>query len=218
VVTADQQQQTWLMPEPLRERVLFDRATTASNLSGAYVLDATGHVKASQSVAAATEAGVSFADRNYVITQQRDPQTGLFFSTPYRSRLRGSALSIGLTRRINAPDGAFAGVALLGVRLDYFQQLLEHINLGQSGDVFIVMQDGTLLANKPASLGSAGANDADLPKYTILSRREAGTFTAHSGLDGVERMYTVVHVANAPLIIVVAPAVVDVLAAWCRRS
>ena len=215
VVTKAQQPQTWLMPESQRESVLFDRATTASNLGGAYVLDATGLVKASQSGAGAD---VSFADRDYFIAQQRHPDTGLFFSKPYRSRLRGGALTIGLTRRINAPDGTFAGVALLGVRLEYFQQLLEHIKLGQSSHVFILLQDGTLLATKPASLGSVGSNSADLPNYAIIVRRETGTFTAHSGLDGVERMYTVARVANAPLIVVVAPAVADVLAAWRRRS
>jgi diguanylate cyclase (GGDEF)-like protein len=219
VVASAQQPQTWLMPQPLRQRVLFDRATAASNLGGAYVIDATGHVKASQNVAAGIAAeGVSLADRDYFIAQQRDPNTGLFFSKPYRSRLRGGVLTIGLTRRINAPDGSFAGVALLGVRLDYFQQLLDRIDLGRGSHVFILMQGGTMLASQPASLLGIGSNYGDLPNYTIFSRRESGTYTARSGIDGVERIYTFARVGNAPLIIAVAPAVEDVLAGWRRRS
>ncbi|WP_233884475.1 GGDEF domain-containing protein [Paraburkholderia flagellata] len=219
VVMAAQQPQTWSMPEALRQRVLFDRATTASRLGGAYVIDATGHVKAAHSDAFdASEASISVADRDYFIAQQRDPQAGLFFSKPFRSRLRGGMLTIGLTRRINAPDGTFAGVALLGVRLDYFQHLLEQINVGQGSRLFIVMRDGTLLASQPPSPRGDVANYSDLPNFAVFSRRAAGSFTLHSPLDGVERIYTFAHVGNSPFIVVVAPAVEAVLAGWRRRS
>ncbi|MEM5316575.1 sensor domain-containing diguanylate cyclase [Paraburkholderia sp. JHI869] len=219
VVMAAQQPQTWELPEALRQRVLFDRATTASRLGGAYVIDATGHVKAARSNAFdVSTAGVSFADRDYFIAQQRDPQAGLFFSKPYHSRLRGGVLSIGLTRRINAPDGTFAGVALLGVRLDYFQHLLERIDLGRGSHLFILMRDGTMLASQPPSLSRAGSNYADLPNYTFLSGRADGSYTLKSAFDGVERIYTFARVANSPFIVVVAPAVDDVLAGWRRRS
>lgn len=219
VVMAAQQPQTWSMPEALRQRVLFDRATTASRLGGAYVIDATGHVKAARSDALdASEASISFADRDYFIAQQRDPQAGLFFSKPFHSRLRGGLLTIGLTRRINAPDGTFAGVALLGVRLDYFQDLLEHINLGQGGRLFILMRDGTLLASQPPSPRGAVANYSDLPNFAVFSHSAAGSYTLRSALDGVERIYTFAHVGNSPFIVVVAPAVEAVLAGWRRRS
>jgi diguanylate cyclase (GGDEF)-like protein len=219
VVMAAQQPQTWLLPPALRQRMLFDRATAASNLGGAYVIDASGHVKASQSAATGPNlATVSFADRDYFVAQQRGADTGLYFSKPYHSRVRNGVLSIGLTRRINAPDGAFSGIALLGVRLDYFQQLLDRVDLGPRSHMFILMQDGTLLASKPALPSHAGANYANLPNYATLARREAGTFTSRSSLDGVERMYTFAHVGNAPIAIVVAPAVEDVLASWRRRS
>jgi len=239
VVTAAQQPATWKMPEALRQRMLFDRATAASNLGGVYVIDAEGHVKASQSSVPEPATGsVSLADRDYFIAQQRDPHAGLFFSKPYHSRLRSGLLTIGLTRRINAPDGAFAGVALLGVRLDYFQQLLERVDLGPGGKLFILMQDGTLVASKPVSPQGAGTNYPGLPNGTVFSRRddarrgdarrddarrsdarrEGGTFTSRSALDGVERIYTFAHVGNSPFIVVAAPAVRDVLAGWRRRS
>ncbi|MFT0168260.1 diguanylate cyclase [Paraburkholderia mimosarum] len=234
VVAAARQPATWQMPEALRYRMLFDRATAASNLGGAYVIDAEGHVKASQSSVAEPMAGsVSFADRDYFIAEQRDAHAGLFFSRPYRSRLRGGLLTIGLTRRIDAPDGAFAGVALLGVRLDYFQQLLERVDLGPGSNLFILMHDGTLLASKPALPQGAGANESGLPNYAVFARHgdarggdarrsdarhDGGTFTSRSALDGVERIYTFAHVDNSPFIVVAAPAVQDVLAEWRRRS
>ncbi|HTR06167.1 MAG TPA: diguanylate cyclase [Paraburkholderia sp.] len=219
VVTAAEQPQTWSLPPALRQRVLFDRATAASNIGGVYVIDASGYVKASLSAAAAAAAeGVSLADRDYFIAQRGDPHAGLIFSRPYRSRLRGSVPSIGLTRRIDAPDGSFAGVALLGVRVHYFQQLLDRVDLGRGSHLFILMQGGTMLASKPPALGSAGTSYSSSQNFAKFSRRDAGTYTARSSLDGVERIYTFAHVGNAPLIIVVAPAVESVLAGWRRRS
>ncbi|WP_321881293.1 GGDEF domain-containing protein [Paraburkholderia bannensis] len=216
VVSGAQQAQTWALPDALRQRMLFDRATAASYLGGAYVLDAQGHVKASQSGVLAP--GLSFADRDYFVAQQRDPHAGLFISKPYQSRLRRGVLSIGLSRRIDAPDGVFAGAALLGVRVEYFQQLVERIDVGQRGGVFIIMQDGTLLASKPMMPLGIGANYASWHNYRVISQHDAGTFTAHSEADGVERVYTYAHVGKLPIIVGVAPAVDDILASWRRRS
>ena len=216
LVSGAQQEETWQLPAALRQRVLFNRATAASSLGGAYVLDADGHVKAWQSEAPVPD--VSFADRDYFVAQQRSPDTGLFFSQPYRSRLRGGVPTIGLTRRIDAPDGTFAGVALLAVRLEYFQYLLDHIDVGSNGGVFIVMQDGTMLASKPPGRRGFGASYADSPNFDIIARQGSGTHTGRSVVDGRQHMFTYAHAGNTPLIVVVAPAIDDILAPWRRRS
>ncbi|WP_346777926.1 sensor domain-containing diguanylate cyclase [Paraburkholderia sp. Ac-20340] len=216
VVSGAQQPQTWRLPDALRQRMLFDRATAASFLGGAYVLDAQGHVKASQSDAVPGD--VSLADRDFFVAQASNPQAGLFISKPYLSRLRKGVQSIALSRRIDAPDGAFEGVALLGVRLDYFQQLVERIDVGRRGGVFIIMQDGTLLASRPMMPHGAGTSYANWQNYRIISQHDSGTFTAHSDADGVERLYTYARAEGTPIIVGVAPAVDDILASWRRRS
>jgi hypothetical protein len=48
MVDSAQNPSTWLLSDQLRQSVLFDRATTAAYLGGAYVVDASGHVEASQ--------------------------------------------------------------------------------------------------------------------------------------------------------------------------
>jgi diguanylate cyclase (GGDEF)-like protein len=216
VVSGAQQPQTWTLPAALRQRVLFDRATAASSLGGAYVIDADGHVRASQNATALP--GVSLADRDYFLVQEREPQAGLFISKPYLSRLRGGVPTIGLTRRIDGPDGNFAGVALLGVRLEYFQHLLDRIDVGRNGNVFIIMLDGTLLASKPPGPRGFGASYADSPNFAVISRQASGTYTAPAKTDGVERVYTWARVGDTPLIVCIAPAVDDILATWRRRS
>jgi diguanylate cyclase (GGDEF)-like protein len=204
------------LPPDIRRAVLFDRATTAAYLGGAYVIGVNGEVIASQSDD--VNPAVRLADRDYFLVHQRSPDVGLYFSHPFRSRLRDGKLSIGLTRRINDADGAFAGIALLAIRIEYFQHLLDRINTGEQGSVFIVMDDGTLLARKPFFAHDVGASIARSPTFQMMVARNAGTYTAKSAIDGVRRMYTYARVPGTPLIAVVAPAVDDVLAPWRHRS
>jgi diguanylate cyclase (GGDEF)-like protein len=216
VVTGAQQPLTWALPEALRQQVLFNRATAASSLGGAYVIGADGHVVASQSGEAAI--GIAASDRDYFLAQARSPDTGLFISKPYRSRLRGGVLTVGLSRRIDGREGTFAGVALLGVRIEYFDHLLERIDVGRHGGVFILMQDGTMIASKPAGPRGPGANYADSSSFGRMAKQAVGTYTGRSPIDGREHIYTWEHVGATPLIVAIAPAVDDVLAPWRRRA
>jgi diguanylate cyclase (GGDEF)-like protein len=216
MVDSAQDPVTWALAGRVRNAVLFDRATTAAYLGGAYVVDDSGRVLASQN--GEMDSSISLSDRDYFVAQQRSPSTGLYFSHPFRSRLRGGNLSIGLTRRIDAPDGAFAGVALLAIRIEYFQRLLDRITTGKSGSVFIVMDDGTLLARKPFSARDIGTSIAKSPMFLMMVAHREGSYVAKSAVDGVPRIFTYARVPDTPLIAVVAPAVEDVLTEWRRRS
>jgi diguanylate cyclase (GGDEF)-like protein len=216
VATGAQQPATWALPEALRQQVLFNRATAASSLGGAYVIGPDGHVVASQSGEAAI--GIPASDRDYFLAQQQSPHTGLFISKPYRSRLRGGVPTVGLSRRINGREGRFAGVALLGVRLEYFQHLLDRIDVGRHGGVFIIMEDGTMIASKPEGPRGPGANYADSPNLAVFVRQPSGTYTGRSLLDERQHIFTWERIGTTPLIVGIAPAVDDVLAPWRRRA
>ncbi|WP_407070702.1 GGDEF domain-containing protein [Paraburkholderia rhynchosiae] len=204
------------LPADEQRAVLFDRATTAAYLGGAYIVGADGGVIASQS--GEMSPSIRFADRDYFVAHQRNPAVGLYLSHPFRSRVRDGKLSIGLTRRINEADGRFAGVALLAIRIEYFQHLLDRITIGKLGSVFIAMDDGTLIARKPYAPRDIGASIAKSPTFVTMAAHGAGSYVASSAVDGVQRMYTYAHVPGTPLIAVVAPAVDDVLAPWRHRA
>ncbi|WP_233852624.1 diguanylate cyclase [Paraburkholderia sp. HD33-4] len=207
---------TWTLPGPARQAMLFDRATTAAYLGGAYVVGADGEVAAAQYNGANTT--VHLEDREYFQVQQRNSAAGLYFSHPFMSRLRGGEQSIALTRRIDDAQGRFAGIALLAIRIEYFQHLLDRIDTGEQGSVFIVMTDGTVLARKPFEARAIGANIAKSPTFSAMTMHDSGTYVSVSPVDGVRRIFTYAHVPGSPLIAVVAPAVDDVLAPWQRRS
>lgn len=204
------------LPDWVRREMLFDRATTAAYLGGAYVLGPDGAVRFAQSDT--PRPGLRFDDRDYFAVHRRDPAVGLYFSHPFNSRLRDGKLTIGLSRRIDDANGGFAGIALLAVRIEYFQRVLDRIEIGQRGSVFIVMQDGTLLARKPFEADQIGASIAKSANFVPMATHESGTYVGTSSVDGVRRIYTYARVRGTPLIVAVAPAVSDVLAPWWHRS
>jgi diguanylate cyclase (GGDEF)-like protein len=199
----------------LRNQILFDRAISAAYITGAYVLDAQGKVTA-VSKDVSLSAG-SFADREYFYAQQRSPSAGLFFSHPFASRVRGIP-TIGMSRRVNAPDGSFAGIALLALNVAYFNSLLDKLNVGAEGSIFIVHQDGTMIARKPFHEDLVGRNVVSSPTFSRMVNATSGSYTARSPVDGVRRLYTFSRVPGTPFIAVVAPAEEDVLGPWRKRS
>ncbi|ASW01658.1 diguanylate cyclase [Paraburkholderia aromaticivorans] len=84
--------------------------------------------------------------------------------------------------------------------------------------MFIVMDDGTLVARKPFSPRDIGSSIAKSPTFQVMAAHDAGTYEANSAVDGVRRIFTYARVPGTPLIATVAPAVDDVLAPWRRRS
>jgi diguanylate cyclase (GGDEF)-like protein len=199
----------------LRNQILFDRAISAAYITGAYVLDAQGKVTA-VSKDVPLSAG-SFADREYFYAQQRSPSTGLFFSHPFASRVRGIP-TIGMSRRVNAPDGSFAGIALLALNVAYFNSLLDKLNVGAEGSIFIVHQDGTMIARKPFREDLVGRSVASSSSFSRMVNAASGSYAARSPFDGVRRLYTFSRVPGTPFIAVVAPAEEDVLGQWRERS
>ena len=199
----------------LRHQILFDRAISAAYISGAYVLDAYGNVTA-EAKDAPFPAG-SFADREYFYAQQRSPSAGLYFSHPFASRLRATP-TIGMSRRINAPDGSFAGIALLAMNLAYFNSLLDKLNVGAEGSIFIIHQDGTMIARKPFRENIVGHKIASSLTFARMANAGSGSYVAVSPVDGVRRLYTFSRVPGTPFIAAVAPAEDDVLGPWRERS
>jgi diguanylate cyclase (GGDEF)-like protein len=199
----------------IRHKVLFDRTTTAQYISAVSALDASGNVV---EYGADAPPKANLADRDYFSVHQQRPDAGLYFSRPYHSRLRGGASSIALSRRIDNADGSFAGVAVIAINLDYFQQLLDKLEVSTRGVSMIVRADGTIVARSPQITDSQQFLAVRSAPFLRLLKGQSGSFSAPSPIDGITRLYTYARIAGTPLIAVVAPAEQDVLADWQRRS
>ncbi|SDG11234.1 sensor domain-containing diguanylate cyclase [Paraburkholderia phenazinium] len=199
----------------IRHKVLFDRTSTAHEISAVSALDANGNVV---EYGAGTPPKANLADRDYFYVHQQSRDLGLYFSKPFHSRLRGGASSIALSRRIDHADGSFAGVAAIAISLDYFQQVLDKLEVSPHGISMIVRADGTIVARSPQITSSTRFLMVRSAPFLRLLQGESGSFSAVSPIDGITRLYTFARIPGTPLIAVIAPAEQDVLAEWQRRS
>ncbi|WP_321866679.1 sensor domain-containing diguanylate cyclase [Paraburkholderia tropica] len=206
---------TATLPPDLRRTVLFGRIAGALYIDGALYADAHGHVVDSQDGRAYPN--VNLADRDYFRAQERSRSQGMYISDPFRSRVNDGQYAIGLSRRISDYEGEFGGVVLLTLRLAYFQQLFNRIDVGPNGNVFIMLDDGTLLARKPYSDYDVGTNLASQRQIAPMLKSSSGSFVARDDEDGTTRIYTYQRVPHASLTVVVAPALDDTLVRWRER-
>lgn len=204
------------LPPGIKQSVLFDRATTAKYLGSILVLDADGNI-AIDSISDPPRRG-NFSDRKYFAFQRDNPDAGLYISDPFKSRLRGGALSIALTRRLSHPDGSFAGVALIAMNLDYFHDLFAGLKLGERGAISLIGDNGVMFMRQPYDPATIGKNISRASTFRRFQSAPQGFFTDVSSLDGETRHYYFKHLDGLPLILMVAQADHDIYARWQRRA
>ncbi|WP_322024200.1 sensor domain-containing diguanylate cyclase [Burkholderia sp. BCC1977] len=216
VIAGLQRHDLMTAPASLRRAVLFDNAMTAQFLGSMLVLDAGGDIILDS--AGDEPRHGNFADRKYFTVHRDNPDAGLYVSGPFRSRLRGGALSIALTRRISNPDGSFAGVVVIAVNLEYFHQLFAGLSLGQHGSISLIASDGVMVMRQPYDVRTIGRDISHAATFRRFQTAQEGVFSETSSLDGVRRLYYFRHLPKLPLIIMVAEAEQDIYAAWRHRA
>ncbi|MDR8730992.1 sensor domain-containing diguanylate cyclase [Burkholderia pseudomultivorans] len=204
------------LPPRQRHRLLFDRAATGAYLGSIFVMDPHGNIVVDSGASPARHG--NYADRDY-FTAHRDRRVqGLYISRPYASRLRGGALTIALSRRIDRPDGTFGGIVVGTLSIDYFRALLDGLAVGPHGTAAIVEENGTLVSRLPYDARVVGLDLHDSPLFIESRRSRDGVLTGTGAIDGVRRIYVYRQLAGLPLIVDVAPAEVDVYASWRHRT
>lgn len=217
IVDSRQQPEILAMPRHLQQALLADRAINAKYLGVVAVLDANGDLLVDSRRGSLIDTG-NFADRDYFRVQRDNPHAGLYISRPYLSRLRNGEPTIALSRRIENPDGSFAGVALIALDLNYFKDLFEGLSLGPGGAISLVRTDGALLMRMPYDPAEIGADMLGTANFRRFSATERGSFVGTAKIDGISRLYVFDRIRGLPLIVNVGVAQTYVYQAWRRRA
>ncbi|RQS14914.1 sensor domain-containing diguanylate cyclase [Burkholderia sp. Bp8998] len=200
----------------LRRAVLFDQAMTAQFIGSMLVLDADGNIIL-DSANDVPRTG-NFADRKYFTVHRDNPDVGLYVSDPFASRLRSGTPSIALSRRISNPDGSFAGIALIGLNLEYFHHLFAGLSLGPHGSMSLIGKDGIMVMRQPYNVSVIGRDISKAATFRRFQSAPEGVFSETASIDGVRRLYYFKHLPKLPLIIMVAEGEQDIYAAWRHRA
>ena len=216
-VDGAQQADVMALAPALRNRVLFDGAAMARYIVDIVIVDEKGAVVAQRGTGLHTAR--VFSKQESFTAHQSTHDVGLYVSHPYVADFhpKGDYL-VALSRRITRLDGTFAGAVILELQLDYFKQLINGVDPGRLGSVFVIRDDSTMLVRHPFVTAQIGIQVPRSRTFRDMLENNIGFYPAPSPLDGVTRFYTFSRIAGTPLIAVVAPAQDDVLESWRKRS
>jgi diguanylate cyclase (GGDEF)-like protein len=201
---------------PVRQKALFDRSTTAQGLGALVVLDQNGSIIL-DSLSARPRKG-NFGDREYFKVHRDSPHDiGLYVSKPFKARLQGGIWSVSVSRRVNRPDGSFAGIVSGTMTLDYFRRLFSRVALGANGSITLLRDDGTMIVRNVANDDEIGRDWSDAPVFAHLQGHTDGTFTSDRSMDGIPRLYAFHRVSDLPLVVVVGLSRAHVFAPWWSK-
>ncbi|MCU0073887.1 diguanylate cyclase [Pseudomonas koreensis] len=206
----------------IRHLALFDRSTTARFKGDILLLDKHGEVIADSSRVEPLPG--NFADRDYFLAHAFNRDTGMFISRPFKPRCDcddANQWRISFSRRISSDTGEFLGVAVASMKLDYFDQLFNSLDIGIDSTLNIINNDGILLAQKPyLQSDSIGKSFAARPNVVRILRDSGGngSFSSISSMDYQQRLYTYSRVGNLPLTVIVALSSDEVFGAWKRTA
>lgn len=197
------------------EASILTQYARASTLEALRVVDAQGFI--SHGTGARADQKISVGDRDYFLHLKNHPEAGLFISRPTLGRVTGKWVLI-LARRLNQPDGGFAGLVYGSITLEEISRGLGQLDVGPHGSISLRGGDLSLLARYPAFAGEDKLiGDRTISGdylQAVRSNRFITHFTTRSILDGSARTYTMRKMANPPFYILVGMSQQDYLKAW----
>jgi signal transduction histidine kinase len=197
-------------------RLLSRYGQAAPHLRQFLIFDETGRLVASTLPAGAALSAVT---RPYFVYHRDHPDAGLHIEGPLRGRLTKQWL-MSVSRRVNHPDGSFAGVVASGINVDYFQRFYETFDVGAHGTIALATEGGIILARQPDIDDDASRDMSKQGAYRAWASSDAlvGTVQVTSPFDGLTKWITYSRVEDYPLLVTVGEAEDEILAAWRVRA
>jgi diguanylate cyclase (GGDEF)-like protein/PAS domain S-box-containing protein len=152
--------------------------------------------------------------RPYFNVHRDSPARKTRIGAPTRSHVDGEWI-IPITRRVNAPDGSFAGVFVAAIDPAYFQNFYANFDIGQRGAILLASAEGKLLVRRPFDPTKIGSDLSKGGIFTAIPRLgPVGSVAIRALTDGVERLNSYHSVGAYPLVIAVALETNEVLDPW----
>jgi signal transduction histidine kinase/ActR/RegA family two-component response regulator len=191
-----------------------ERTKTDPILNQIAMADARGDLLLS---ALATGKPINIAAREHFTVHVADPAVGLYIGKPVRTQVSG-VWSFFLTRRLNGPDGAFAGIVSIGLSPAYFSDYYDTPELGPGRGVLLVGRDGIVRARRFQQQSEVGQNLADSPMFRQIDREPAGHYEVAGMIDSLRRFVSYRALPDLPLVVAVSELTSATLAPFARRA
>lgn len=154
------------------------------------------------------------ADRDYFIYHRTHTGRQVLISSVVRSRSTGD-LIIPISRRLEYPDGRFAGVLLGTIKVDWFVRYYGDFKIDERGALVLAKRDGTILVRRPSVervIGNSLADSEIFRKY--LPFASEGVAQAVAVVDGTPRLYGYRALSSYPLVVEAGLSRESIIAPW----
>jgi diguanylate cyclase (GGDEF)-like protein/PAS domain S-box-containing protein len=183
------------------------------------VTDANGLVRYGEGLQAGT--AVDLSDSEFFIHQRDNPKAGLVIAKPVQARISKEWV-IALSRRLNRPGGAFAGIVYVNISVSYFVKKFSVLEMGSHGLVALRSMDHLSMARYPQAEQGGGAVGqsalSDQLRGLLTDNPSSVTYIAPSPTDHIERIYSYNKLKDYPLYVIVGLARQDTLSEWWQNT
>ncbi len=158
---------------------------------------------------------VYLGDREHFIRQMDVGSDKLFISEPVLGRTSGK-VTLQLSRRVRAPNGAFAGVFVLSIDPNFIAPFYRTVDLGK-GIAVLRNPAGLVLAAQGLSGNPLGRKTANQPFLDALALSPSGYYWGSGAVDGTIRLVAYRTSNKFPLIFSIGIAESDGLSGYLKH-
>lgn len=156
------------------------------------------------------------ADRDYFQYHRSHDDHDVRIGDVVRSRSTND-LIVPISRRLNNPDGSFAGVLLGTIKVSYFVDYYGDFKIDDKGALVLAKRDGTILVRRPfiaSVVGKSLANSEIYKRY--LPSSDEGIAEVKAVVDDTERLYGYRALSTYPLVVEAGLSRESIIAPWRR--
>lgn len=157
-------------------------------------------------------------ERDYVATHLENPGTVLYVGQPLESVVHDGEWFFGVSHSIDDAQGNLKWISVAIVKVDYFRENYQRLNLAPSETVVLVSSKGNVYTRVPFHdryVGNYVEHSVGLWNATV-SGQYVGVVT--SPLDGMERLIAATRVRDFPLLTIVSRTEENILQLWHHNT
>ncbi len=159
---------------------------------------------------------INAKDREYFTFHRAHPSSEVLIGRPSPSRATGDMI-VPLTRRVNHPDGSFAGVVLGALEAAYFNSFYSRLGTGTRA-LSIFGSDAIMLVRMPSDPKQVGTSFAHRPLFRDhIGQHESGWYRRPAEGDESARYVVYRRATGIPFVLAATIEEPTILAAWHEK-